>query len=161
MNRTTLGVIVGSRAIFPDEVARDGRTEILALLEKQGFNAICLTPEDTKFGTVETLSDATACGELFRRNADKIDGILITLPNFGDERGAANAIRLSGLKVPVLVHAFPDRLDRLAMTHRRDAFCGKFSVCSNLTQYDIPFTLTTKHPMNKTNKIKPKRRKKH
>jgi L-fucose isomerase-like protein len=144
-NRTTIGVIVGNRAIFPDAVARDGRAEILGLLEKQGFNTICLTPEDTKFGTVETLSDAIACSELFRRHASQIEGILVTLPNFGDERGVANAIRMSGLTVPVLVQAYPDRLDQLAMTHRRDAFCGKFSVCSNLTQYNIPFTLTAKH----------------
>jgi L-fucose isomerase-like protein len=145
MSRNTLGVIVGNRGIFPDSVARDGREEILAVLKKEGFDAVCLTPEDTKFGTVETLSDANACAALFRRNADKIDGILVTLPNFGDERGIANAIRMSGLKVPVLVQAFPDKLDRLAMTYRRDAFCGKFSACSNLSQYNIPFTLTTKH----------------
>ena len=148
MIRTTLGVIVGNRGIFPDSVARDGREEILAVLKQQGFEAICLTPEESKFGTVETLSDATACAELFRRNGDKIDGILVTLPNFGDERGVANAIRMSGLKVPVLVHAFPDSVDRLAMTSRRDAFCGKFSVCSNLSQYNIPFTLTTKHTVS-------------
>lgn len=145
MTRTTLGVLVGNRSIFPDAVARDGRVEILALLEKLGFDTVCLTPEETKFGTVETLSDAIACAELFKRNADKIDGILITLPNFGDERGAANAIRMSGLKVPVLVHAFPDSLKYFTMANRRDSFCGKFSVCSNLTQYNIPFTLTTKH----------------
>jgi len=145
MSRTTLGVIVGNRGIFPDSVARDGREEILALLHNQGFDTICLTPEDSKFGTVETFPDSNACAELFKRNADKIDGILVTLPNFGDERGVANAIRFSGLKVPVLVHAFPDSVDRLAMTSRRDAFCGKFSVCSNLSQYNIPFTLTTKH----------------
>ena len=145
MSHNTIGVIVGNRGIFPDSVARDGREEILAILKKEGFDPICLSPADTKFGTVETFADSTACAELFRRNADKIDGILVTLPNFGDERGVANAIRMSGLKVPVLVQAFPDKVDRLAMSMRRDAFCGKFSVCSNLSQYNIPFTLTTKH----------------
>ena len=148
MSTNTIGVIVGNRGIFPDSVARDGREEILALLKREGFDTICLTPEDSKFGTVESLADSTACGELFRRNADRIDGILVTLPNFGDERGIANAIRMSGLKVPVLVQAFPDKLDRLAMTYRRDAFCGKFSACSNLSQYNIPFTLTTKHTVS-------------
>jgi L-fucose isomerase-like protein len=145
MMRNTIGVIVGNRGIFPDSVAREGREEILALLKKEGFEAICLTPEETKFGTVESFSDSVACAELFRRHAGKIDGILVTLPNFGDERGVANAIRLSGLKVPVLVQAYPDAADKLAMTSRRDAFCGKFSVCSNLSQYNIPFTLTSKH----------------
>ena len=145
MNGNTIGVIVGNRGIFPDSVARDGREEILSLLEKEGFNPICLTPEESKFGTVETLADSIACAELFRRNANKIDGVLVTLPNFGDERGIANAIRMSGLKVPVLVQAYPDSIDKFGMTFRRDAFCGKFSACSNLSQYNIPFTLTTKH----------------
>ena len=148
MTRNAIGVIVGNRGIFPDGVAREGREEMLRLLNDEGFDPICLAPEDTKFGTVETLSDSVACAELFRLHSDKIEGILVTLPNFGDERGVANAIRMSGLKVPVLVHAYPDTLNRLAITYRRDAFCGKFSVCSNLTQYNIPFTLTTKHTVS-------------
>ena len=145
MSKTTLGVIVGNRGFFPDAVARDGRNEILSILKEEGFEAICLTPEDTKFGTVETFSDSKACADLFHKNADRIDGILVTLPNFGDERGVANAIRISGLKVPVLVHAYPDELKKFAIGQRRDGFCGKFSVCSNLQQYNIPFTLTAKH----------------
>ena len=145
MSHTTFGVIVGNRGIFPGSLARDGRAEMLSTLEKEGYDSICLTPEDTQFGSVETFSQATACAELFRRNADKIDGILVTLPNFGDERGVADAIRMSGLKVPVLVHAFPDSISQFDMKQRRDAFCGKMSVCSNLSQYNIPFTLTTKH----------------
>jgi L-fucose isomerase-like protein len=147
MRRTTLGVIIGNRGFFPDSVARDGHAEILALLEKENIGAICLTHEDTKFGTVESFGDAVACGNLFRQHADKIDGVLVSLPNFGDERGVANAIRMSGLKVPVLVQAYPDDLKKFAIGQRRDAFCGKFSVCSNLTQYNIPFTLTSKHTM--------------
>jgi L-fucose isomerase-like protein len=145
MSKTTFGVIIGNRGFFPSSVAKDGQTEILALLKKEGIDAICLTEEDTKFGTVETFADSKACAELFHRHADKIDGILVSLPNFGDERGVANAIRMSGLKVPVLVQAYPDKLNQFAIGQRRDAFCGKFSVCSNLTQYNIPFTLTTKH----------------
>jgi L-fucose isomerase-like protein len=145
MSKTTLGVIVGNRGFFPDSVARDGRNEILTILAQLGFDVVCLTPEDSKFGTVETFADSKACASLFSRHADKIDGILVTLPNFGDERGVANAIRLSGLKVPVLIHAYPDELKKFAIGQRRDSFCGKFSVCSNLSQYNIPFTLTAKH----------------
>ena len=73
MSHTTFGVIVGNRGIFPGSLARDGRVEILSVLEKEGYGAICLTPEDTKYGSVETFSQATACAELFRRNADKIE----------------------------------------------------------------------------------------
>jgi L-fucose isomerase-like protein len=145
MKPTTLGVIIGNRGFFPDSVAREGHAEILGLLQKENIDAVCLTSEDTKFGTVETYADSKACAKLFRRHAEKIDGILVSLPNFGDERGVANAIRMSGLNVPVLVQAYPDDLTKFAIGQRRDAFCGKFSVCSNLTQYNIPFTLTTKH----------------
>jgi L-fucose isomerase-like protein len=144
----TIGVIVGNRGFFPDALARDGREEILAILAEEGFKTICLTPEDTKFGTVETLADAKACAELFRKNASRIEGILVTLPNFGDERGVADTIRLSGLCVPILVHAYPDNLKRFAIGQRRDSFCGKLSVCSNLSQYKIPFTLTEKHAVD-------------
>lgn len=148
MSSTTLGVIVGNRGFFPDSVAREGRHEILHLLEDLGFDSVCLAPEDSKFGTVETFADAKACAELFARNREKIDGILVTLPNFGDERGVANAIRRAGLNVPVLVQAYPDSLTEFAIGQRRDSFCGKFSVCCNLHQYRIPFSLTTLHTVS-------------
>jgi L-fucose isomerase-like protein len=144
-SRTTLGVIVGNRGFFPDGVVGEGRTQVLKALHEEGFETVCLSAEDTKLGAVETFHDAQACANLFRDNKEKIDGIVISLPNFGDERGIANAIRLSGLHVPVLVQAFPDDLAHFAIGSRRDSFCGKFSVCSNLMQYGIPFSLTEKH----------------
>ncbi len=141
----TLGVIIGNRGFFPDHLCDSGRKAILKTLEKLGIKAVVLPTTATKFGSVETMADAQKCAELFRRNADKIDGILVTLPNFGDERGVANAIRWSGLRVPVLVHAFNDDPKRMTIADRRDSFCGKMSVCNNLRQYDIPFTLTRLH----------------
>ena len=82
---------------------------------------------------------------LFKQHRDEIDGILVSLPNFGDEKGIADAIRLSGLTVPVLVHAFPDTTDELTVAGRRDAFCGKISVCNDLYQYGITFSVTQNH----------------
>jgi|UniRef100_A0A7V3YGC3 L-fucose isomerase-like protein len=141
----TLGVIVGNRGFFPDELAREGREKVLAVLEDMGFDVVTLSPEDTKFGTVETFEDAEKCARLFDEYRKDISGIIVTLPNFGDEKGVAYAIRLSGLNVPVLVHAFPDRTNLLDVKHRRDSFCGKLSVCNNLKQFGIPFSLTTYH----------------
>ena len=143
--RNTFGVIVGNRSFFPDALCRDGRAEVLRVLAEEGFEAICLSPEQTKFGSVETLQDARKCAELFREHRDAIDGIIIALPNFGDERSASNAVRMSGLNVPVLVQAFPDQTDRMMMGGRRDSFCGKISVCNNLWQCGIKFTLTSQH----------------
>jgi L-fucose isomerase-like protein len=145
MNTTTFGVIIGNRGFFPDILARDGREEILRTLEQQGYKAICLTPQETKFGSVETLQDARKCADLFKQHGGEIDGVLVSLPNFGDERGVANSLRMSGLDVPVLVQAFPDEPGKMLMGGRRDSFCGKISVCNNLWQYGIRFTLTSLH----------------
>lgn len=145
MSKTTLGVIIGNRGFFPAILARDGREEILRVLRDEGYGAIALTPEDTKFGAVETLQEARKCADLFKAHRDEIDGILVSLPNFGDERGVANSIRFSGLDVPVLVQAFPDQPDKMLMGGRRDSFCGKISACNNLWQYGIRYTLTTLH----------------
>ena len=143
--KPTLGVIVGSRGFFPKHLADSGRKTILELLEKEGINAVCLTPEDSPHGAVESLNDAQKCADLFKAHRDEIDGILLTLPNFGEERPIADTIRWAGLNVPILVHAFPDTADRMTIKDRRDSFCGKMSACNNLTQYGIKFTLTSLH----------------
>ncbi len=140
-----IGLIVGNRNFFPDVLVQEGRARVLAALEKLGVEVITLSTEDTKHGAVETREDAVKCARLFRAHAAEIEGIVITLPNFGDERAAADAVRLSDLNVPVLVHAFPDELGKLDLEHRRDAFCGKISLCNNLIQYGIRFTDTTHH----------------
>jgi L-fucose isomerase-like protein len=145
MKPTTFGVIIGNRGFFPAVLARDGREETLRVLEKEGYKTVCLTPDQTKFGSVETLQDARQCAELFKKHADQIDGIIVSLPNFGDERGVANSIRMSGLDVPVLVQAYPDEPAKMLMGGRRDSFCGKISVCNNLWQYGIRYTLTSLH----------------
>ncbi len=146
--RTTLGVIIGNRGFFPDRLCDAGRKEILQTLKKAGIDTVVLPSSSTKFGSVESLADAQECADLFRRKADQIDGILVTLPNFGDERGVANTIRWSGLKVPVLVQAYNDDPQSMTVQERRDSFCGKMSVCNNLRQYGIPFTLTRRHTVN-------------
>jgi L-fucose isomerase-like protein len=143
--KITLGIIVGNRGFFPAHLCDSGRKEILKTLEKAGLNAVTLPTSATKFGAVESMDDAQKCADLFKQNADQIDGLLVTLPNFGDERGVANAIRWSGLGVPVLIHAFNDDPRTMTIKDRRDSFCGKMSVCNNLRQYKIPHTLTRLH----------------
>ncbi|MGE5551811.1 MAG: L-fucose/L-arabinose isomerase family protein [Bacteroidota bacterium] len=142
---TTLGVIIGNRGFFPSELCEEGRARILRVLQEEGFDAVSLPPETTPYGSVESFAEARKCAELFKEHRSEIDGILVTLPNFGDERGVADSIRLAGLNVPVLVHAFPDEIGKLSQASRRDSFCGKMSVCNNLRQYGIPFSLTELH----------------
>jgi L-fucose isomerase-like protein len=144
----TLGVIVGNRGFFPDHLCATGRAEILAALEQEGIRAVALPEHATKHGAVESLEDARTCADLFRGVRDEIDGVIVTLPNFGDERGVANTLRWSELDVPVLVHAFADDDTKMNLQNRRDSFCGKMSVCNNLRQYGIDYSLTTLHTVS-------------
>jgi len=144
----TFGVIVGNRGFFPDQLVENGREEILSLLKEKGIETISLSSEETKLGSVETYDDAKKCAKLFKAHADKIDGILVTLPNFGDEKAVANTLKFADLDVPVLIHAFSDDPATMKMGQRRDSFCGKLSVCNNLYQYQIPFSLTTQHTVS-------------
>ncbi len=141
----TFGVIVGNRGFFPDHLAKTGREEMLQVLQGAGIRAIALTPQQSKFGAVETPDEARTCAELFRKHGEELDGVIVTLPNFGEERGIVDALRLSGLKVPVLVQATPDRTEDMKISHRRDSFCGKMSACNNLMQYGIPYSVTAAH----------------
>ncbi len=148
LKQPVLGVIYGNRDFFPDQLVTEARADMAKVFAKFGIKAIQLGEQDSKLGGVETWQDAQLCAELFQRHSRAIDGILVCLPNFGDEKGVADAIRLSGLSVPVLVHAFPDTTSELTVAGRRDAFCGKFSVTNNLYQYGIKFSLTDRHTVD-------------
>ena len=141
----TLGMIVGNRGFFPDHLARSGQQEMRATLESAGVKVVALTEAESKFGAVETRQEARRCADLFKQHREAIDGIVITLPNFGDERAIADTLRMAGLPVPVLVQATPDTPSRMSIRDRRDSFCGKMSACNNLSQYGIPYSLTTLH----------------
>ena len=141
----TFGLIVGNRGFFPDHLAQSGSLEMIAAVEKAGFGVVATTPEETKYGAVETRAEAACCADLFKKNRDRIDGIIVTLPNFGDERAIADTLRMADLKVPVLIQATPDTPGRMTIADRRDSFCGKMSACNNLSQYGIPYSLTTRH----------------
>lgn len=141
----TMGVIVGNRGFFPSHLATSGRLEMVAALENAGIRPIVLTPEETAHGAVETYEDAKKCAALFKAHEAEIDGIIITLPNFGEERGLADTLRLANLRVPVLIQATPDHAGKMTIAFRRDSFCGKMSICNNLKQYGIPYSLTQLH----------------
>ena len=141
----TLGIIVGNRGFFPGHLASEGRRDMIAALTAKGIKPIALEESDSKHGAVESLQDARKCADLFKKHRDEIDGVVVTLPNFGDERAIANTLRWADLGVPVLVQATPDTPSRMLITDRRDSFCGKMSACNNLAQYGIPYSLTTLH----------------
>src|SRR5499433_3029341 len=146
--KMTMGVIVGNRGFFPDQLAKSGREEMIQALAKAGIQAVALGPEESKYGAVETHDEAKRCAALFKKHEKEIDGVVVTLPNFGDERAIADTLRLARLGVPVLIQATPDDASKMTILHRRDSFCGKMSACNNLRQYGIPYSLTGRHTVS-------------
>ena len=146
----SLGVIIGNRDFFPDKLVTEARAEVLKVLEEQGITPVILGEDDTKLGGVETYNDARKCADLFKKHKDELFGVLVVLPNFGDERGVADTLHLAELNLPVLIQGYPDELKKLNVANRRDSWCGKISVCNNLYQYGIKYTLTSKHVVHPT-----------
>ena len=141
----TFGVIITNRSFFPDHLVLEAREILLKQLAAWGHTVITLTPDDTFMGQTMSYEEAKKCAALLRAHALEMDGIIVSLPNFGEETGVADAIRMSGCDLPILVQACPDDLNKLQLENRRDAFCGKLSLCNNLYQYGIPYTLTSSH----------------
>ena len=143
--KLTFGIVVGTRNYFNSALAVDVRASLLKEIKSQGHDYVILDENETETGSIETREDGKKCAKIFRAHRDCIDGIIISLPNFGFEIGIINSISLSELNVPILVQACDDENDKVTLDKRRDAFCGKLSVCNNLYQYNIPFTDTTFH----------------
>ena len=145
--KTCFGVIIGTRDYFNSELARYVRSQLLKTMDSLGYEYIILPEDATPTGSssIETREDGLKVSRQFREHRDEIDGIVVSLPNFGFEIGIINAISDADLRVPVMVQACDDENDKVDLDSRRDAFCGKISVCNNLYQYGIPFTDTTLH----------------
>lgn len=146
--KITFGVIVGTRGFFNPNHAINARKEIVAKLDKLGYGTVILPAEATQHGAVESIHDAAKCAAYFREHAAEIDGVVVILPNFGDEIGIVETLNRAKIGVPVLVQASKDRIDKVDVKGRRDSFCGKISVCNNLVQYGIPFTGTESHTVD-------------
>ncbi len=144
-NALSLGIIIGNRDFFPDSLVEKARMEILEVFGKLQLKPVLLDTTDSKLGGVETFKEAQKCASLFQKHREEIAGVLVVLPNFGDEKGVADTLKMANLNVPVLIQAWPDELSRMNVANRRDSWCGKISVCNNLYQYGIKYSLTSKH----------------
>ncbi len=145
MKKQTFGIIITTRSFFPSHLVARAREEIIKLLSGKGYDYVMVDEKDTNLGAVLSYDEAKTCAKLFKDNADKISGIIVILPNFGEETGVADCLDLAGLDVPILVQACDDDFNNLGLESRRDAFCGKLSLCNNLYQRGIKFTNTTIH----------------
>src|SRR5215468_1221949 len=95
----TLGVIIGNRDFFPDVLVGEARRDLLKLFGELDIDAVLLDEQATKLGAVETWNHAKRCADLFRANRDRIHGVVVSLPNFGDEKGVADTLKLADLNV--------------------------------------------------------------
>ena len=143
ISKTTFALFFGNRGFFPAFLQSQAREEMTSVLKKLGHKTISLPVKSTPYGAIETRKDGLRYADFLRANQGKFGGVIACLPNFGDETGAVAALKDAG--VPVLLHAYPDELDKLSLSHRRDAFCGKFSIMDVFCQYGIPFTSLTPH----------------
>jgi len=148
MNKVSIGVVIGHRDVFPGSIAEAGRKKVLSALRRLGLRPLIMGERETQYGAVSCLEDAKKYARFFREHSGEIAGFLISLPDFGDESSITASIRLADLKLPVFVHAFPDDPRRCDIENRNDSFCGKFSLCNNLKQAGIPFSIGAKHVLD-------------
>jgi len=141
--KTSFALFFGQRGFFPGSLVGQARKELRAVLKDMGHKSLMLPEDATRFGAVETTEEAEKYAAFLRENRGKYGGVILCLPNFGDESGAVMALRDAG--VPVLIVAYPDELDKMGLTERRDSFCGKLSVMNYFTQNGLPFTALMPH----------------
>jgi len=146
MAKTTFALFFGNRGFFPASLQASARAEMIEVLKKHGYGVLAMDPGVTRHGAVETPEEGARYAEFLRRNRGRYGGVILCLPNFGDETGAIAALRECG--VPILIQAYPDELDRMAPEVRRDAFCGKFSIMDVFVQYGLPFTIRPPHTVH-------------
>lgn len=138
----TFALYFGNRGFFPGESIADARREMIDAVEKAGFGYLCMDEKQTRYGAVETIKEGKRFAEFLKEHKGEYDGVIFCMPNFSDENGASVAFK--DIDVPILVQAYPDELDKMDFSHRRDAFCGKIAMCNVLRQLKIPYTLTSK-----------------
>ena len=143
MPEVTFALYFGNRGFFPESLIAGAREEMERVLDKLGYGTLLMDADATPYGAVESAAEGKKYARFLEEHRGKYDGVILCLPNFGDETGAVAALQDCG--VPILVHAYPDELDKMAIEVRRDAFCGKFSVMDVFCQYGVPFTTFPPH----------------
>lgn len=141
--KSAFAVFFGNRGFFPASLQAAARRELTDVLQRLGHNTLMLDPQATRYGAVETPLEGQVYANFLQEHRGEYDGVILCLPNFGDETGAVAALKEAG--VPILIQAYPDELDKMAPHQRRDAFCGKFSIMDVFCQYGVKFTALKPH----------------
>jgi len=144
--KPTFAVFLGNRGFFPAHLMSAARKELSEVLERLGYGCLMMPADATRHGAVETPAEGRLYAEWLRENRGRFDGVILSLPNFGDETGAVSALKEA--RVPILIQAYPDELDKMSPALRRDSFCGKLSIMDVFHQYGVPFTALPPHTVS-------------
>lgn len=151
MKKTTFALYFGNRGFMPGELITGARDDMIKAVTRAGYDYLIMDAEATRYGAVETRDEGRLYHDWLKSHEGEYDGVILCMPIFIDENGAAEALKDAG--VPILMQAYPDEIGKLDFQHRRDAYCGKFSVTDVFTQYGIPFTVLKPHvvhPLSET-----------
>ena len=143
MKKMTFALCFGNRGFMPGELILGARDDMVKAVTDAGYDYIIMDADATRYGAVETRDEGRLYAKWLKEHEGQYDGVIFSMPIFVDENGAAEALRDAG--VPILMQAYPDEIGKLDFQHRRDAYCGKFSVTDVFTQYGIPFTVMKPH----------------
>ncbi len=146
MEKTTYAVYYGNRGFFPASLMAGAQEELPRALRAMGHEVLELDRKATRYGAVETPEEGRKFAAFLAANRGKFRGVILSLPNFGDETGAVEALREAG--VPILIQAYPDEMDKMGPAHRRDSFCGKLSIMDVFHQYRVAFTALAPHTVH-------------
>ena len=137
----TFAICLANRGTFPGSLFDAARKDLLKALSSQGHTALMMPVGSTRHDAVGSIAEGRTYAKFLAAHRGEYDGVILSLPNFGDENGAVVALRDAGL--PILVQAYPDEPEKMGIHERRDAVCGKLAICNVLRQADVPYTLTT------------------
>ena len=146
LQKSRFALFFGNRGFFPASLQAEAREELPRVLEAAGHEVVMLDADATHYGAVETHQEGQVFANFLRENQGNFDGVILSLPNFGDENGAVSALKDAG--VPILIQAYPDEFDRMGPALRRDAFCGKFSIMDVFHQHNLKYTALKPHVVN-------------
>jgi L-fucose isomerase-like protein len=144
--KSTFALYFGNRGFFPESLIAEARKELTEVLTRLGHESILMDSSLTRYGAVESPEEGQKYARFLEDHRGKFDGVILCLPNFGDETGAVSALR--DANVPIFILAYPDELDKMDFHQRRDAFCGKFSIMDVFYQYRLPYTVFPPHTVH-------------
>ena len=143
IQKARFALFFGNRGFFPASHVATAREQMTKVLTALGHEVLLMDPEATQFGAVESIEEGRRYAAFLEENRGKFDGIILCLPNFGEENGAAEALR--NAKVPIFIQAYPDDMSKLSAQFRRDSFCGKISMMDVFRQEEIHFSALAPH----------------